>query len=331
MRVKAAAAPESAGFGDPLQYEFPLPLQAVFHPMGRAVRISTNSQAVLDAARYVWGLCTPHSTGAAIEVRFAVKGVTSTRPVPPPFPFGQEHLISVVHSRDNFAVADVDRGFIFGWVTADTVEDGGYFRYHFLEALVYLTLTCLHFVPVHAGCAALGGRGVLLCGDSGCGKTSLAYALARRGWTYVSDDAAYVVRSEAWRAAGRPHHIRFRSSAVQLFPELARLPMVLRPTGKLDLEIPTSQLGFASIAESITPWLLLFLRRESGTTAPRVAPMSREAAQAKLEQVVCYGPRNVRVRQRDTIAELVKLPVFTLSYSDFEDTETFLRDFVAAG
>ena len=42
--------------------------------------------------------------------------------------------------------------------------------------------------PIHAGCVAIGGRGVLICGPSGSGKSDLAIRLIDRGAILVSDD-----------------------------------------------------------------------------------------------------------------------------------------------
>lgn len=41
---------------------------------------------------------------------------------------------------------------------------------------------------IHATCVAIGGRGVLLAGRSGAGKSDLALRLIDRGATLVSDD-----------------------------------------------------------------------------------------------------------------------------------------------
>ena len=42
--------------------------------------------------------------------------------------------------------------------------------------------------PVHATCVAIGGRGVLILGESGAGKSDLAMRLIDRGARLVSDD-----------------------------------------------------------------------------------------------------------------------------------------------
>ena len=54
---------------------------------------------------------------------------------------------------------------------------------------------------VHASCVAIGGRGVLIAGGSGRGKSDLALRLVDRGARLVSDDYTRV-RAEAGRLYG---------------------------------------------------------------------------------------------------------------------------------
>ncbi|MEA3016413.1 MAG: hypothetical protein QOI38_1135 [Sphingomonadales bacterium] len=51
---------------------------------------------------------------------------------------------------------------------------------------------------IHAGCIAIGGRGVLIAGGSGRGKSDLALRLIDRGARLVSDDYSFL-RAEGGR------------------------------------------------------------------------------------------------------------------------------------
>ena len=115
----------------------------------------------------------------------------------------------------------------------------------------------------HAACVARDGRGVLLCGDSGAGKTSLAYHLARNGWTYVSDNECWIVRERGTLVAGNPARLRFRDSAVELFPELRGIAPRLHANGKMSVETAAGALGIAT-AEQCCATRVVFLRRQPG-------------------------------------------------------------------
>jgi len=56
---------------------------------------------------------------------------------------------------------------------------------------------------LHASCVAIGGRGVLLTGASGAGKSDLALRLIDRGATLVGDDGV-VIETREGRLHARP-------------------------------------------------------------------------------------------------------------------------------
>lgn len=63
---------------------------------------------------------------------------------------------------------------------------------------------------VHASCVAIGGRGVLLTGPSGSGKSDLALRLIDRGAVLVSDDQVAIARVGDRLVASAPATIAAR-------------------------------------------------------------------------------------------------------------------------
>ena len=312
------------GVSDPLQCDFAMPLRARYFPMGFPVDIETNSMDLLSAAADLWSCFPPLEDTPPITFRAAVGGQSTVQPRAL-LPRGQEHLISIVHSPENFAVADLAGGFAFTWLTQDVATNHAYCRYYFLEPLVYAMLTARHVTPLHASCIALNNRAVVLCGDSGAGKTSLAYACARRGWQYLADDAAHIVRSSPDHSVvGRPYSIRFRESARWLFPELNRFSASRRPSGKIDFEIETRELGL-SVALKHPASHIVFLRREHHSAAAQLRPFPREEAERRLAQVICFGNDRIRSEQRESIRRFATLPTSELIYSHFDSAELALR------
>ncbi len=112
-------------------------------------------------------------------------------------------------------------GYAFGWIGETTARDRPFLRFYFLDAVTLALVDQLYLAPVHAAAIRRHTTGVLLCGDSGTGKSTLAYACARAGWTFVSDDASYLVRgADTPRVLGNSRSLRLRPDAPILFQEL---------------------------------------------------------------------------------------------------------------
>jgi HPr kinase/phosphorylase len=80
-------------------------------------------------------------------------------------------------------------------------------------------------VLLHATCVRLHGRGVLIRGVSGTGKSLLAAELIRRGAWLVGDDAVRLERLDgrilAHRPAGIGGHLEMRHLGLAVIPSLA--------------------------------------------------------------------------------------------------------------
>ena len=310
---------------DPLGFDVPLPLAASFYPLGFPLTVETNAPEVLTLAASLWSKWKPRAGARPAHLRIAVSDTAATVPVIPGMPRGQRHLISAIHSPENFAICDVRNSFAWACVTRDIALDTEYFRYHFLDMLAYLMIDSAHLAPVHGACVAWRDRAMLLCGDSGAGKTSLAYTCARLGWTYLSDDATHVVRGDNTPSvAGRPYFIRFRESARALFPELANFVPKRRPNGKLDIEVETSRLDLA-VAEERPLGHIVFLNRSDVPDA-RIEDYPASRALTHFETLVCYGDETVRREQAKTFRSLLRLPVQRLTYRDLAAAESALRE-----
>lgn len=328
MSLVASKADPAAAAGryDPLQAETLLPLETEYFPLGYRLRIASNSEVVHLVAGRIWSRYPCLSDEPAIRLSIAV--ATNTAALPPPAPLfrAREHLFSIVADRHNFATADLRLG--TGFASFAENLSGEYLRYQFLEPLAYVLIAARYLTFTHAACVALEGRGVLLAGDSGAGKTCLAFACARKGWTFLSGDATAIVRGRAdHRVLGRPFEIRFRESARQLFPELDRYPRVIRPNGKDDIEIDPRDLGLKSAIEGTASHVVLLERSHRPITAvAEVLP--KDEALRHLEQAICFGDESSRTEQLESLRELLALPIHRLRFFDLNSAERVLRSLV---
>lgn len=316
---------------DPILCDFDLPLEAVYYPRGFAVEIATNSSRVLQAAEESWGLSQQSFSEVPIQVSIAVaEGGPDACPAPPVCR-GRRNLVSMVSDPENFSVCDLARGFAFAWITEAVAKNTAFLRYHFLESTTLITLVARHLTPIHAACAALDGKGVLLCGDAGAGKSSLSFACSRAGWTFVADDSCAVVRSRTDRTVvGNPHQIRFRPSAIDLFPELSYEHPVRRMNHELAIELATSAIPEIRTAAQTPVEHVVFLRRQPSGAA-KVTRFSQASALAWFEQVICYGEADLREAQRASLRSLLTAGIFELQYSDLDSAVARLETLVKTG
>ena len=91
---------------------------------------------------------------------------------------------------------------------------------------------------------------------------TLAYACARAGWTYTSDDTSDPINhSIVPRVIGHSHRVRFRPSAKALFPELERFALTPRMEGKPSIEISIAELPVPYTATEATVDHIVYLNR----------------------------------------------------------------------
>jgi len=310
--------PSTPAITDPVLDAFELPLRAIFHPLGFTIEIVTNSQEVIASAEESWGRFHKTFSEPPVQLQIGVLEGGSQECPPIPVSRARANLLLTNADTENFIVCDMRRGYAFGWVTQAAVADRAYFRYYLLESTAWILVQSLHLTPLHAASVRLADRGVLLCGDSGAGKSSLAFSCARRGWTFLSDDSVCLVRNRKDRlVVGNPYQFRFREVGVELFPELKKHSVTPRPTGEMAIELSTVSMPGIATAQSGTVDYIVFLnRREPGP--PCLATFPKENALPWFETVISFGERDVREAQGASLRRLLEVPVYELRYRDLD-------------
>jgi hypothetical protein len=294
-----------------------LRLERMYFPLGYPVKLMCNSHRVLDAADESWSDFQAMFHAEPLEIQMEVRpsaGLNEELPPSPAFMLRGAVLLQMADA-DNFFISDLKRGRAMGGVTAAAVACPRYLRYFFLEGAALSMISATRAVAVHAACLCVDGKGVLLCGDSGEGKSTLAYAGARSGWTYVSDDATYISMDRGDRlATGNCTQMRFRPSGVALFPELAGRPITPRAAGKPSIEVRTSEWPHISTANLARVDHIVFLNRRYADT-PELIPLRTSSVLPWFKQYL-ISPPEVRPAQEAALDRLLSAGVFELRYSD---------------
>ena len=155
---------------------------------------------------------------------------------------GDESADVVVYETPRLAERDpiqrINRGFVYtdgfrfdwnGIVTFDMFDGDrieycpgakwtGMLPWPFYSTVVALLLAWRGQLPFHGCAVSIEGNGVLICGESGAGKSSLTAALVAEGAGFISDDLSLVVPDKdenSWSIVkGRP--------SIRLFPSVGR-------------------------------------------------------------------------------------------------------------
>jgi hypothetical protein len=167
-------------------------------------------------------------------------------------------------ARGNFAFAsftpadsfwfNLRRREVFGICSPQLADDCRRWRAHIFPALLGILSASVGVAPVHAACLVCDGHGVLLAGRSGTGKSTLAIAMARRGYELLSDDWSYLSAAEdgvgagAMQAWGLPVPVKLLPDASSFFPELHECQVDVSLNGEIAYEVfPEECLGIRRI------------------------------------------------------------------------------------
>jgi len=314
-RLHAVAACSVTKPSDSLLSDMDLPWCGRFYPLGYPIDIVTNVPEVLAIAEETFGHSRATRVGEPLRLHVGVS--PSGERFCPPEPTRREfnHLYSLVADASNQALLDLKTGTSFIWLTQAAISNRSYFRYNFLEKAVYLQLGAFLVTDIHAACVSRNGRGFLLCGASGAGKTTLAYACATHGWTYTSDDTSYLINdSDPPRVIGHSHRIRFRPAAARLFPEVALHPRTPRMEGKASIEIRLAELPVLQTATEATVDSIIYLNRHPGA-ARRLERLAPGTATMRMRDEL-YSAGEIRARHGVNLEKLWNVPTFTLDYCD---------------
>lgn len=303
-----------------------LPFREVWHPLGFDLHLATNSRQVQEAAAESWQSFRREFARETVELRIVVQ--EEGEAAPEPAFRSQGNMLSIVSDRHNFGCLDLDALFGYCFVSAKTVAERGWFRWFFLEPATYLMLAQRHVSAMHAACVERDGVGVLLCGVSTAGKSTLAYACARQGWTYISDDATCLLLDSDERVAiGKPHQIRFRDDAPRLFPELEGYITRARPNGKISIEVPTAELPIRTAGHANIGAVVVLDRRSGAQTRLERAPRE-EVAEGLLADMPYYG-ETVLARYEQAVQRATAVPTYRLIYEKLDEAVTALNGLLA--
>ena len=310
---------------DPLCRDLRADYRADFVPLGIKLHFETNSQSILDAARAAFGGygSAQHGNQQFTICLFADPSFNQTPPWPEPIYRGQRDLFYICVGAENIAVADLDKGSAFGFLSPALVQDTKLLRRTFIEGLAFTMAThgkgATHSY-IHASAVARGNKGLILSGPAHAGKSTLAYALARKGFHVVADDVVYLRKGDQGLTAwGTPWRLRLAPDSIRLFPELNRIAENLDPTHCCEVvEIDLDGILPGCPQPCCVPAALLFLDRSGGS--PICRALDPGEATKLMARDLIFDAREVMEIHQETWMKLAEKGSYTLRYGEDLDS-----------
>ena len=248
---------------DFLKREAHTPLCGTFVVAGAVAEIRTNSESILTIAEQCFPRMTERPSVCELRMRLWVdpEGI-SRAPWPLPYFRGLGHLIFGGFDSQSSVIIDLKSRRISGRFSPAMAADDHYWKRVIFPRLITGIGSAIGVVELHCACLSWNGRGLVLFGAPGAGKSTLALALALQGFSLLSEDWTYFSRSNRDLAAwGLPSGVKLLPDAVRHFPELANFETSIGLNGEEAYQtLPERDFGI-SLERCCRPkWLVLLDR-----------------------------------------------------------------------
>lgn len=307
---------------DPFRERRPGVRRATLQLLGARFLFESESEELMRLVDWAYAGLPKHTLSARVPrlaVRLVLGGKAGSRKSDEPPPLATSSgagflcgaspktSMAAVHPSGRAALVVVER---------ELLRFPYHLRYELIEFAVFtLAARTQNLLPLHAACVGSGGRGLLVLGASGAGKSTAMLHCALAGLDLVSEDSLFVT-PDTLRATGVANFLHIRRESLRFLPvreaaELRRSPSIRRRSGVRKLEIDLRQPRFRLAPRAIElAGVVELCPRSAGAGASLTALGSRQLlARLRDTQPYAAGLPGWRVFSRAVRC----LPAFELS------------------
>lgn len=259
--------------------------------LGADIRFVSDSEALLALADTAYDGLPEHRLSLdvpelRIELRMAERGPVAPMDEPPPVRMqaGADLLCGVMDAC-NYAVISPARREALVVASADMLERHPYHvRYELIEFAVFvLAARVQSLVPLHGACVGRDGRGLLLLGGSGAGKSMLSLHAWLRGMDFLAEDAVFV-QPDRLLATGVGNYLHLKDDAFRFVRDeslrrwISSAPTIRRRSGieKYEADLRRGPGRLAATPLTLCG-VVLVDARPATDPARRIAPLPPDA------------------------------------------------------
>lgn len=266
------------------------------HILGARYRFESNSEELLNIVDHAYAGLPPHrfSTAAPrMRIRLLVtsggrrargsgRARARTNHEPPPLQMlsGAGLLGGATESSNAVVISTRDRAALI-MVSPQMLRNAYHTRYELIEFAVFtLAARVQQLASLHCACVGSRERGVLLMGESGAGKSTVALQCLLEGFDFVSEDSVFVAPG-SMRATGVANFLHVRSDSLRWVEkprELAYIrnsPTIRRRSGVSKFEVDLRGRGYQLARSPLKVAAVVFLSARKAGAQPLLRPLGR--------------------------------------------------------
>jgi hypothetical protein len=218
------------------------------------------------------------------------------RKEPPPLKMlSAAGLVGGATEPANFVLVSPHTGMAMVSVSRRMLRFPYHTRYELIEFAVFtLAARAQGLVSLHAACVGRAGRGLLLMGPTGSGKSTVTLQCVSQGFEILSEDSVFV-RPDNMLATGVPNFLHVRSESLhwldrpQDAADIRKSPVIRRRSGiaKYELDLRQARYRLASAALEVSA--LVFLSSEPAGRRPLLKTLSKGELLRRLSVHQAYA------------------------------------------
>jgi hypothetical protein len=298
MRSKKAGPPDIAA--DPF-HEQSLPVSRTrMHLLGGAFEFECGSSELRRLVDWAYAGLPRHKISEVpprIRIRVAL-APRARRRVPDDPPriemLSGAGLLCGTTSSSDFAVLSGDYRSALVVVSRDMLRFPYHARYELLEFAVFtLAARAQGLMPLHGACVGRKGRGLLLFGDSGAGKTTASLHCLLRGMDFLAEDSMFVT-PDTMLATGIANFLHVRCDSLHSLSAssasiIRRSPIIRRRSGVEKFEVDLRRPEFRLAAGPLKVAGVVFISAQSARAGVLLTPLRSHETLARFRKSQSYA------------------------------------------
>jgi hypothetical protein len=277
--------------------------------LGGRFKFESNSRELLRLVDAAYQGLPPHRLSAStpdFRIKLLLSPAQTSRPLrgrrrpnrlePPPLAMLHgAGLFGGATETSNFVVLSPQEHAAVVVISPEMLDYPYHTRYEMIEFAVFtLASRAQRLVPLHAACVGLNGRGVLLLGSSGSGKSTVALHCLLNGFDFLSEDSAFVA-PKTMRATGTANFLHVRANSLHWLGRsrpsalIRESPIIRRRSGVEKFEVDLRRNEFRLAQTPLTIVAVAFLSKQGIRTGRLLKSLSKAQLLANMPATQAYG------------------------------------------